>query len=193
MIARARDYIYIENQYFTSEKVGDALEARLAAAEGPEIVLVTRLLSHGWLEEMTMHVLRTRLVRRLRAADVHGRFHAFFPHVEGLREGTCLDLHSKVMIVDDEWLRIGSSNISNRSMGVDTECDVIVEARGDAERADAIRAFRDRLLAEHSGIDVEAMREALAQTGSMADGDEEPAVRRGAICLAWRPRKFPRH
>jgi uncharacterized membrane protein YdjX (TVP38/TMEM64 family) len=53
-------------------------------------------------------------------------------------------------------------------MGVDTECDVVVEARGDAQARDAIRAFRDRLLAEHSGVDVEAMREALAQNGSMA-------------------------
>jgi hypothetical protein len=58
-------------------------------------VLVTRLLSHGWLEEMTMHVLRTRLVRALREADHEGRFHAYYPHVEGLCEGTCLDLHSR--------------------------------------------------------------------------------------------------
>ena len=60
MIARARRYIYIENQYFTSQRI--AARAREAPAEpdGPEIVLVTRLLSHGWLEEVTMHVLRTR-------------------------------------------------------------------------------------------------------------------------------------
>src|SRR5213075_1758262 len=120
-----------------------------------EIVVVTRLLSHGWLEEMTMHVLRTRLVRRLREADAHGRFHAYYPHVEGLAEKTCVDLHSKVMIVDDEWLRVGSSNISNRSMGVDTECDVVVEARGDETVRAQIRATRDRLVAEHAGVPVE--------------------------------------
>jgi phospholipase D1/2 len=39
------------------------------------------------------------------------------------------------MIVDDEWLRIGSSNLSNRSMGVDSECDVTVEAQGDRSAA----------------------------------------------------------
>jgi phospholipase D1/2 len=168
MIARARDYIYIENQYFTSEKIGAALERRLGEPDGPEIVLVTRLLSHGWLEEMTMHVLRTRLVRSLRAADTRGKFHAFYPHVEGLCDGTCLDLHSKVMIVDDEWLRIGSSNISNRSMGVDTECDVTVEARGGKATAAAIRGFRDRLLAEHSGVEVAVLRKALESAGSIA-------------------------
>ncbi|HET6265389.1 MAG TPA: VTT domain-containing protein [Usitatibacter sp.] len=168
MIAAARDYIYIENQYFTSEKVGAALEKRLGDPNGPEIVLVTRLLSHGWLEEMTMHVLRTRLVRNLRAADKFGKFHAFYPHVEGLCDGTCLDLHSKVMVVDDEWLRVGSSNISNRSMGVDTECDVTVEARGDEKVRAAIRGARNRLLAEHSGVEVEVLEKALATSDSIA-------------------------
>jgi len=176
MIAAARDYIYIENQYFTSEKIGAALEQRLGDPNGPEIVLVTRLLSHGWLEEMTMHVLRTRLVRSLRAADKHGKFHAFYPHVEGLCDGTCLDLHSKVMIVDDEWMRIGSSNISNRSMGVDTECDATVEARGDAKVRAAIRGFRDRLLAEHSGVEVPVLQQALESAGSMAAAVAEVGV-----------------
>src|SRR6185295_4788796 len=137
---------YIENQYFTSEKIGAALEKRLGDPDGPEILLVTRLLSHGRVEEPTMHVLRNRLVRNLRAADQHGKFHAFYPHVEGLCEGTCLDLHSKVMIVDDQWLRIGSSNISNRSMGVDTECDVVVEAQGDEAVRAKIHAFRNQLV-----------------------------------------------
>ena len=168
MIAKARDYIYMENQYFTSQKVGEALEARLREPGGPEIVLVTRLLSHGWLEEMTMHVLRTRLVRNLRAADSEGRFHAYYPHVGGLAEKTCLDLHSKVMVVDDEWLRIGSSNISNRSMGVDSECDVVVEARGEERVRRAIRAARDRLLAEHAGAEVSALQKALEIHSSMA-------------------------
>jgi len=168
MIANARDYIYIENQYFTSEKVGAALEARLKEKDGPEIFLVTRLLSHGWLEEMTMHVLRTRLVRQLRDADHEGRFHAYYPHVEGLCDGTCVDLHSKVMVVDDEWLRIGSSNISNRSMGVDSECDVVVEAQGVERVRKTIRAFRDQLIAEHAGADRETMAAALQSSPSMS-------------------------
>ena len=169
MIQRARDYIYIENQYFTSDAVGDALEARLREKGGPEIVLVTRLLSHGWLEEHTMHVLRTRLVRKLREADTEGRFHAYYPHVEGLDEGTCLDLHSKIMIVDDEWLRIGSSNLSNRSMAVDTEADATIEAGGNPEVRRAIRRFRDKLLAEHSGVEVEEMAPVIERSSRMAD------------------------
>jgi phosphatidylserine/phosphatidylglycerophosphate/cardiolipin synthase-like enzyme/uncharacterized membrane protein YdjX (TVP38/TMEM64 family) len=169
MIARAKDYIYIENQYFTSQKIGAALAERLASPQGPEVIVVSRLLSHGWLEEMTMHVLRTRLAKELRAADRHGRFHIYCPHVEGLAENTCLDLHSKVMIVDDEWLRVGSANVSNRSMGLDTECDVVVEARGAPEVRARIRAVRDKLLAEHSGVEPEAFAAATARSSSISE------------------------
>ncbi len=172
MIMAARRYIYIENQYFTSEVIGDALKARLAEPQGPEIVVVTRLLSHGWLEEVTMSTLRTQLVRELRAADEHGRFHCFYPDVPGLCEGTCLDIHSKVMIVDDEWLRIGSSNLSNRSMGMDTECDVTVEAEGDAKDAAAIRGFRNELSGEHSGTTAAKVDEAEKAAGSLAGAIE---------------------
>jgi phosphatidylserine/phosphatidylglycerophosphate/cardiolipin synthase-like enzyme/uncharacterized membrane protein YdjX (TVP38/TMEM64 family) len=167
MIARARRYIFIENQYFTARRVGEALAARLAEPDGPEIVLVTRLLSHGWLEEATMHVLRTRLVKSLRAADRHGRFHVYFPHIDGLAQGTCLDVHSKLMIVDDEWLRIGSSNLSNRSMGLDTECDLVVEALGEPRAVAAIRGFRDCILAEHLGCRPDAVAGAIERAGSI--------------------------
>lgn len=172
MIARAKDYIYIENQYFTSHVIGDALAARLREDDGPEIVLVTRLLSHGWLEEMTMHVLRTRLVKQLKEADANGRFNAYYPYIEGLQPGTCIDMHSKLMIVDDEWLRIGSSNLSNRSMGVDTECDAVIEAAGDPQVQSTIRAFRDSLLAEHLDASVDQVANALRERGSMAGAIE---------------------
>jgi len=167
MIARAKRYIYIENQYFTSQKIGEALRARLAQPDGPEIVLVTRLLSHGWLEEMTMHVLRTRLIRDLRAADRYGRLHVYYPYVEGLAEGSCIDAHSKLMAVDDEWLRVGSANLSNRSMAVDTECDVAVEAAGAPRAASAIRGVRDRLLAEHLGVPPDSVAREIERSGSM--------------------------
>ena len=167
MIAAARRSLYIENQYFTSDRIGAALAARLAEPDPPEIVLVTRLLSHGWLEEHTMHVLRTRLVKRLREADRHGRFQVYYPHVPGLADGTCVDVHSKVMIVDDEWLRVGSANLSNRSMGFDTECDLTFEARGEPRLREAIAGLRDRLLAEHLGVEAPRVRTEIEHGGSM--------------------------
>lgn len=167
LIANAKHYIYLENQYFTSPKIAEALEKRLGDPDGPEIVLVTRRLSHGWLEEVTMHVLRTRLVKALREKDTHGRFKAVFPDICGLADGTCVDLHSKVMIADDEWLRIGSANLSNRSMGLDTECDLVMQAGGDPDVQRAIRRARDTLLAEHLDTDIETIERELSARGSI--------------------------
>jgi phosphatidylserine/phosphatidylglycerophosphate/cardiolipin synthase-like enzyme/uncharacterized membrane protein YdjX (TVP38/TMEM64 family) len=168
MIAGARSYIYLENQYFTSASVAEALRARLSRPDGPEVVVVTRLLSHGWLEEVTMQALRVRLVRELRAADRHGRFHVYYPHVPGLAEGSCVDVHSKLAIVDDEWLRIGSANLCNRSMGLDSECDLVAEALGRAEARAGIRACLDRLLAEHLGAPPAEVRARIEREGSLA-------------------------
>ena len=167
MIRAARHYIYLENQYFTSDRIRAALSARLADPEPPEIVVVTRRLSHGWLEEATMTALRIRVVKSLRDADERGCFDVYYPHVPGLQEATCIDVHSKVAVVDDRWLRIGSSNLSNRSMGVDTECDVTLDAGGDPEKSAAVRDFRDTLLSEHLGVSPQQLRAELETQGSM--------------------------
>ena len=167
MIAAARREIYIESQYFTAPRIAAAVEKRLAEPEGPEVVLVLRLLSHGWLEEHTMHVLRSSLIRQVRKADRYARFGVYYPHIPGLPEGWCLDVHSKAMVVDDRHLRIGSANLCSRSMGMDTECDVLIEALGESRVAAAIGGFRNRLLAEHLGVTVETFGQALAKAGSL--------------------------
>jgi phospholipase D1/2 len=167
MIAAARHSIYIENQYFTADKVGDALAARLSEHEGPEVVIVLRELSHGWLEEVTMQTLRTRLIERLRVADVHGRARVYYPFVEGLKSGTCIDVHSKMIVVDDDIVRVGSANLANRSMGLDTECDLTIEARGREDVRAAICDLRAQLLGEHLGCEPARMRETIERTGSL--------------------------
>jgi phospholipase D1/2 len=105
----------------------------------------------GWLEQVTMDVLRARLLERLRQADRHGRLKIYYPDIPGLAD-ECVCVHAKVMIVDDKLVRVGSSNLSNRSMSLDAECDVAIEAGGDKRIVSAIRRFRDRLLAEHLGV-----------------------------------------
>ena len=179
MIAAARQSLYIENQYFTAPRIGAALEKRLAEPDGPEIVLVLRLLSHGWLEEATMHVLRTRLIQKLRAADRYGRLRVYYPHIPGLPEGCCVDVHSKLMIADDRLLRIGSSNLSNRSMSMDTECDTVIESRGRAPVAAAITRYRDRMLGEHLGVPAARVSAEVERTGALIAGIEALAAKEG--------------
>ena len=165
-IAAARRSLYIENQYFTSAAVRDALAARLQQRDGPEVVVVSRRNASGWLEQNTMYVQRARTLRALRELDGHGRLHAYFPDHAGLR-GQCIDLHSKLMMVDERLLRVGSANLNNRSMGLDTECDIAIEA--DAPHVEnAIAGLRCRLVAEHLGVEAGLVAATLERAGSLA-------------------------
>ena len=164
-IGAARHSIYIENQYFTASAIGHAIEERLAEPDGPEIVIVTRRAGGGWLEQNTMEVLRARLINRLAPGGHRERLRVYCPEQAGLGDA-CIDLHSKLMIVDDQLLRVGSSNLNNRSMGIDTECDLAIEARG-PEQARAIASIRNRLLAEHLGVEPQIFAQALDHHGSL--------------------------
>ncbi|MEJ2643743.1 MAG: VTT domain-containing protein [Gammaproteobacteria bacterium] len=165
-IAHARHWLYVENQYLTSAAVGDALVEVLRQPSGPEILIVLPRATSGWLERHTMDVLRARLLRRLRAADKHDRLRVCYPVVPDL-DGTPLNVHAKVMVADDSLARVGSANLSNRSMGLDSECDLAFESKGDADVTRAIAAFRNRLLAEHLGCAEQTVAETLERTGSL--------------------------
>lgn len=171
-ISAARQSIYIENQYFTSAVIGNALTARLQERDGPAIVLVLPQEASGWLEESTMGVLRARLLQRLRAADRFGRLHVYAPVVSGLGEAH-LRVHAKVLIVDDRLARVGSANLNNRSMGLDTECDLTIEAGSQPHVQKAIARFRNRLVGEHLGVDPQRVTEAIATQGSFGAALEE--------------------
>ena len=165
-IRAARRFVYIENQYLTATRVGDVLASRLREEDGPEIVIVNPRQCAGWLEETTMGVLRARLLRRLREEDRHGRLRVVYPDVSGLGEGW-MKVHAKLLVVDDTLLVAGSANLNNRSMGLDTECDLAIESGSEERLERAIAAFRNRLLGEHLGADPDRVAAALAHRGSL--------------------------
>ena len=133
-IASARRRIFAENQYFTSRLISDAFAQRLREDDAPEIAVISPYTQSGWLEISTMGVLRGRNHRLLRAADRNGRYRLYYPTLPWLdAKDDCLNIHSKVLVVDDELLMIGSANLADRSMGTDTECNLALEARGDPQ------------------------------------------------------------
>lgn len=151
-IAAAQNYLFFENQYFTSGLIAETLAARLSEDTGPEVVVISPLTQSGWLEDSTMGVLRARLQRRLMLADCHDRYRLLCPLLPQ-QDHDCLNVHSKVFVMDDRLISVGSANLSNRSLAFDTECNLSVEAAGNALQrarcADGIGRLRSRLLAEH--------------------------------------------
>lgn len=171
-IAAAQRHLFFESQCFTSDLVANALSSRLAEPNGPEVAVISPRSQSGWLEEATMGVLRARLHRKLKAADRYGRYRLYCPHLPGLQDG-CLNVHSKVFAVDDDLLSIGSANLSNRSMAFDTECNLVLEARGsDAEKKrirESIARLRNRLLAEHLDTTLQHVNVEIRSRNSLLD------------------------
>jgi uncharacterized membrane protein YdjX (TVP38/TMEM64 family) len=92
------------------------------------------------------------------------------------------------MIVDDELLRIGSANLSSRSMGVDTECDLAAVAGGDERKRRGIARVRARLLAEHVGLPADEVERAIEAEGSLrAALDALRASDRGLVAFEPEP------
>ena len=174
MIANAEHSIYIENQYLTTDLVADALRRRLQQKPDLEVIVICPESPGGWLEAKSMGAGLDRFMRYFEDESLGSRIRFLAPAIE--RDGTVepLMVHAKVMIVDDRYLRVGSSNLNNRSMAVDTECDLIARAQTDEHR-EAIRGIRDRLISEHLGISPDKLARRLEDSSSLIDAVETGA------------------
>jgi phosphatidylserine/phosphatidylglycerophosphate/cardiolipin synthase-like enzyme len=162
-IAAAKDTIYLENQYFTSPVITEALARRLGEPDGPEVVLIVTGVSPSWFDQATMDHARAAMVWRLRAADVFGRFRALYPIT---RQGVKIIVHSKTSVFDDRLVRVGSANLNNRSLGFDTEIELAAPA-DDPETRVHVAAFRDRLVGHFIGVTGDAVAKARTDMGGL--------------------------
>lgn len=165
MIDAAEHTIYIENQFLTALPIANRLADRLRARPDLELLIVSPQTHVSWLEAQSMRAGRARFSAVLEGFGE--RVWLAHPQVQDGANCVPTMVHSKVMIVDDKILRIGSANLNNRSMGTDTECDLVITAGDDVQRAKIVE-LRGRLLADHCGATVEEVASALqAHNGSL--------------------------
>lgn len=166
-IAAATRHIYIENQYLTDDGLAAALATRLGEVRDLEVVAVTPRLPHGWLEAQTMGAAQEVFMEKMSRGEFANRVRFLYPWV-GREEKQPVMVHAKLMIVDDRLIRVGSSNMNRRSMGVDSECDLAIESTNQAERR-VIRSLLCRQLGEHLGVGARAVANELSAADSMFD------------------------
>jgi phospholipase D1/2 len=147
--------IYVETQYFTSRTLTSVLLQRLAAADRPrlQVLVVMPRGADNSKEKFALGDLQSAMLSELeQAATAHGHELRFLcSAVDGTDCDAVTFIHSKLLIVDDQLLCIGSANITERSMSVDSELCLLWQADAGSPLAADIQHVRASLLAEHSG------------------------------------------
>ena len=152
-LRRARQFIYLENQYLWSPAVVNELIASLHRAADPDfrIVLVLPAKPNIGKRDTDLH-----LRQLLDADDGRGRVRIFTLYTSRAEDRLSwaykpVYVHAKVAVVDDQWSMVGSANLNDRGLEGDSEINVQVLDGGFA------RGMRLRLWAEHLGLGEDAI------------------------------------
>ncbi len=156
-ILGAESFVYAENQYFTSLSILTAFGERLSDPARPPLTIVV-VMPDGGDTPKEDFVLgnRQRSVRYALAklAEAHGHQLRFLISSDrSAEQPVSTFIHAKLLVVDDQLLCVGSANLTNRSMRIDSELNLTVQGEPDSDTCADIRAIVDSLLCEHAGID----------------------------------------
>lgn len=159
-IADAEHSIYLETQYFTSREIHDALVARMRDRRRAPLNLVLVLPKNAGSpkERVTLGNAQEEILASLGqvATATGSRLGAYYSaSTDAGGSEVPTFIHSKIAIFDDRVFSVGSANLTNRSMALDTELNLSFTADHphDALVGD-IAAIRASLLAEHAGVAV---------------------------------------
>ncbi|WP_243369802.1 phospholipase D-like domain-containing protein [Geotalea sp. SG265] len=172
-IMAAERLIYLENQYFSSQAIYRALVSRMKEPQRPKLQIVMILPDRlPFTEELFLGLPQMRMLNGLRevAAETGHRLGIYSTVCTGNGERKMTFIHSKLMLVDDRFLTIGSANATNRSLGLDTELNMSWEADGTStELAASIRRVRVSLLAEHAAMEAAEAEDRFAEIDGLVD------------------------
>lgn len=161
-ISQAQHYIYIENQYFSETQIVQALRDRLDNSDVKVIVVTPYYMDAGYDN------LRLDLWNEFKQSPNFANFHlcdlrhpgaGYDPHAILYPDYLYREpiyVHVKLMIIDDVYALIGSANLNNRSMELDSELAIAVldtQTEEDQNLGDSVckfaRDLRISLFREH--------------------------------------------
>lgn len=205
-LARARSFVYVEDQYFWSEEIATLFEEALRRA--PDLRLIVVVPRHpdrnGTISGPTIRLGQVTMMRSLARAG-GDRFAVYDLENE---QGTAIYVHAKVVVIDDVLAMIGSDNMNRRSWTHDSELSIAVldderderEPHDPAGLGDGARRFardlRLRLWREHLGatsedglLDVREGFERWRETAAALEAWHEGGERGGRPTGRIRPHR----
>jgi phosphatidylserine/phosphatidylglycerophosphate/cardiolipin synthase-like enzyme len=155
-IDAAREWIYVENQFFFSRPIFERMDAALRRGVEVLVVIPGRPLPEVF-DERKRH---PRLFAAFEALARHERFTlAGLAWADDANVRHDVYVHSKLMIVDDAWMTVGSANLERDSLERHTEMNVV------CWDPSVVRELRGELFREHGAADSSpaALRAAAAR------------------------------
>lgn len=154
LIRSAERKIILEGQYFWSRSIHDLLIAKMLENRGKplEIYLILARLEKIRSPTRKMARYELSLLQSLEttARECGTRLILGAPYVFSGAPPRPVYIHSKLLIIDDRYLSIGSANFAARAFRLDTELQLTLEAKSQAERLH-IRKFSQAVV-HHWGI-----------------------------------------
>lgn len=166
-IHAAKKFIYIENQYFSSEAIINALCWKLMEKDGPEVIIILPYSYRGKFEKAIYTNERNKALKKLQHADQFNRLGFFYPGNTQKVQSRFIIVHSKFMIVDNEFLTLGSANLNNRSLHIDSELNLSLEGHEDKGVKTFIQDNLFRLLEEHLDTKKNELQKKFLETNSL--------------------------
>lgn len=192
LISEAESFIYIENQFTTRQEIAEALNKQLKLKPNLSVAIVSSYEPKGKFECEAFWASRIEFKKILEKGIDPKRVKLTYSSVEDMKGRKAYKrIHSKVMTIDDKYLVIGSSNLSNRSMTLDTEIDTVLFGNTDANRANIVQVRND-LLAEHTGRELDDMP-ALFDTEYPVESLMQGQIAHGYILTEVRDEVFTEH
>ncbi len=160
-VERARQLIYVEDQYLWGHHVGDVFTEALRREPGLQVIAVVPMYPD--------------VAGFSRTAELLGRARAMLAMVDAApdrvavygienHEGTPVYVHAKACLVDDTWATIGSDNFNRRSWTHDSELSAVVMDHA----GDYARSLRLALAAEHLDRDPDDLADCAEPAGMFA-------------------------
>jgi phosphatidylserine/phosphatidylglycerophosphate/cardiolipin synthase-like enzyme len=119
LLGTAEKYVFIETQYLTSHHLVEVLCEVLSRPTSPDIFIILPERLGPWLERKTLTHLQALALTEIIHHDHRGKLRILYPFdPELLPTYKYVTVHSKLMVVDDRFLTLGSANLNNRSMGL---------------------------------------------------------------------------
>lgn len=151
LISAAQKRIILESQYYWSDEINHLLIQKIERMRGLDFELILILADlrelKGLTRQLSLYELRLLTELEEAAKESGTRLTVGYPQAYSpeLSRSKPIYIHSKVVIIDDSYLSIGSANLADRALRLDTEVHLTLEAKNDSERAH-IQRFSTELL-----------------------------------------------